>query len=247
MSLTLKKVASLPEDFILERNGTRKSTTRAMPKRQLRTYNPCPELYHDLPKTLNIKIGDCIGHGRSGYVFKVEPVGLAPDVPDAKLPPLVAKVARSGYNNWLLRETWFYEEMQSLQGIAIPWCYGLYCARISANSSELAFIPWVIGGQSQRTGNNDIDVEKWTDEICNFKILDEVDKGELEIEQDALKMYGAFREQHTDLVQQFQDQMCPEQSSTVVMVLILEEVGSPYLPMGGKNWQIGLPIPEDMK
>lgn len=36
------------------------------------------------------------------------------------------------------------------------------------------------------------------------------------------------------------------QSSTVVMVLVLEEVGEPYLPMGGKNWKWGLPIPEDI-
>lgn len=249
--MTLTKLAPLPTDFILETRAIHASFRRALPERQLRFYNPCPELYHVLPKHLDLTFGECIGHGRSGYVFKAAPIGSPLDVtvPNAsKLPPLVAKVARPGYNKWLLRETWFYEEMQSLQGLVIPWCYGLFYARISADLSELAFIPWLRGGQLQRTGNNVLDVEKWSGGIRRFAERDAVDKDELEGDQDNLNHYGAFREQYTDLVQQFEDQTCAEsgQSSTVVMVLILEEVGEPYLPMGGKNWKWGLPIPEDI-
>lgn len=85
-----------------------------MPVRRLRTQTPTPEIHHDLPANLVLKLGECVGDGRSGIVFKVEPVGLPSDALNANLPPLVAKFGRQHYSKWLLREAYFYKEMQSI-------------------------------------------------------------------------------------------------------------------------------------
>ncbi|KAK7691994.1 hypothetical protein QCA50_005399 [Cerrena zonata] len=42
------------------------------------------------------------------------------------LPPLVAKIAKPRKANDLIREAAMYEEMESLQGWGIPWCFGFF-------------------------------------------------------------------------------------------------------------------------
>jgi hypothetical protein len=55
------------------------------------------------------------------------------------LPPLVIKVAARRRSDDLARETWFYEEMEDLQGVAIARCYGFFTAEIDPNSEILDF------------------------------------------------------------------------------------------------------------
>jgi len=46
------------------------------------------------------------------------------------LPPLVVKIARRDRCTYIAREAWFYDEMESLQGVCIPRCYGWFDAVI---------------------------------------------------------------------------------------------------------------------
>lgn len=46
--------------------------------------------------------------------------------PKSSLPPLVIKVATATQIAFLVREATLYEEMETIQGIAIPRCYGIF-------------------------------------------------------------------------------------------------------------------------
>ena len=73
----------------------------------------------------------------------------------------VLKFASRNRNKNLLREAWFYDELQSLQGATVPRCYGYFHAILPANWTV---IPW------QDPGSEDNDAEL-TDEA--FKPLGE--------------------------------------------------------------------------
>lgn len=70
---------------------------------------------------LTCRLGSDIGSGRSGIVFEV----LDP-VLDAALPPLVVKVCRQSRCLSMGREAWFYDELEILQGVVVPRCYGWF-------------------------------------------------------------------------------------------------------------------------
>ncbi|KII84862.1 hypothetical protein PLICRDRAFT_344255 [Plicaturopsis crispa FD-325 SS-3] len=92
------------------------------PPERLPSQLPAPG---DLSATFSLT--DAIDYGRVGSVRGVSlldcssPAGL----PYA-LPPLVIKIARRSRSQELEREAWFYEEMESLQGVALARCYGLF-------------------------------------------------------------------------------------------------------------------------
>jgi hypothetical protein len=71
------------------------------------------------------------------------------------------KFASHNRNKNLLREAWFYDELQSLQGATVPRCYGYFHAILPANWT---IIPW----QDGRSQDNDAEL---TDEA--FKPLGE--------------------------------------------------------------------------
>jgi hypothetical protein len=73
------------------------------------------------------------GCGRIGSVY---PVSIHTSSQYC-LPPLVIKVAARRRSPNLAREAWFYEEMEHIQGVAIPRCYGLFTAEIDPNSEVL--------------------------------------------------------------------------------------------------------------
>lgn len=237
-SLIFYKQAPLPEDLVkdsyCDEMDPYEGLTRPMPVRRIGTQVPNFHIHHDLPANVVLKLGECIGHGRSGIVFKVEPVGLASDTPNANLPPLVAKIGRQHYNKWLLREAYFYEEMKSLQGVAVPWCYGLYRARIPVASGQ-GFIPWLIGWGLRVFPHHDPGLDEYLNSYQESDGKDEDDRKELENNEEKLDARGGFRDQYADLVQQFEDKVQSGQRSTVVTVLILEEVGGEYLPIGGDD------------
>lgn len=242
--LTFIKVAPLPDDLI-ESFTTTGIGSRVMPVRQERTHVPDPEIHHDLPTDFTWKVGRCIAVGRCGLAFEIEPVGLPSNAPNAKLPPLIAKIGRQHYSKWLLRECWFYEEMQSLQGTIIPWCYGLYHARIPV-TPECAFLPWIEGWRRSLYRGRTVDIETLVRVYEEYDGKDDDDKKELERDKYILQDLGGFREKYADLVKQFEDENQSGQRTTAVTILVLERLGGAYLPLGGRNWPMGKPIPDDM-
>lgn len=142
MSLTFSKVTTLPRDLVKSKEiSVDRDGEIPMPIRRLR--DPIilhTSMYCDLPSSLNVTIGDCLGSGRSSYVFEIEPFGLPSGI---RIPPLVAKLGLPGFNKSILREAWYYEEMQTLQGEVIPWFFGLYYARIPRDG--VVFLPWFRG------------------------------------------------------------------------------------------------------
>ncbi|OBZ65073.1 hypothetical protein A0H81_14939 [Grifola frondosa] len=87
-----------------------------------------------LPQTTRYA-GMGVPRGRCGLVYAVAVTSWSTAVNDAphdpseligRLPPLVVKVARKGHISELIHEASFYEEMEHLQGVSIPRCYGLF-------------------------------------------------------------------------------------------------------------------------
>lgn len=50
------------------------------------------------------------------------------------MPPLIIKVSRRGFQEELRLESRAYKEMESIQGVAVPRCYGLFQATLSSSS-----------------------------------------------------------------------------------------------------------------
>lgn len=82
--------------------------------------------------SLSLSVGEIIGRGRCGTIFTTSLSRLSdPDgaeVPPAPpyLPELVVKVANPNHRDLLTKEAEFYYEMESLQGMSIPRCYGWF-------------------------------------------------------------------------------------------------------------------------
>ncbi|TFY73712.1 hypothetical protein EWM64_g10300 [Hericium alpestre] len=82
-----------------------------------------------------------IGDGRSSLVYEVQNEILSD--PNVSVPPLVLKIARNNmyFNIDFALEKWFYDEMESIQGVAIPRCYGLFKVGLSEDlASDVR--PW---------------------------------------------------------------------------------------------------------
>lgn len=272
LPLVFEKQSPLPPDLV-KPVWVDEEPTRPMPVRRLRTKVPNPvdtgtHHAHDLPSNLTIKLGECIGHGRSGLVFKVQVEPVAPVAPvetsspsgssristpsTTALPALVAKIGRQHFNKWLLREAWFYEEMQSLQGLVIPRCYGLYSALIPRPSghdhdhASGSFVPWpwLEGWRLREFSGQDVSPEVLLHTYEKRGGKDKVDEREIEGEADTLDYFGDFDEQHADLVRKFEDTNTKSTSTdtvgTVCTLLLLEALGGAYLPMGRR-------VPDEMR
>ena len=65
------------------------------------------------------------------------------------LPPLVLEVGRIKGRAEIAREAWFYDEMESLQGVVLPRCYGWFEAELAGGQT---FGSWYsAGSKSSRT------------------------------------------------------------------------------------------------
>lgn len=99
--------------------------------------DPSKRLLSSLPELGDlqfcISLGERIGSGRAGLVHEVTPVSLVSlsqgECPMA-LPPLVLKLARPNRCAFMAREAWFYDELELLQGVCIPRCYGWFEATL---------------------------------------------------------------------------------------------------------------------
>lgn len=77
---------------------------------------------HDIPSDLVVKRGELYRARKNRDCLQ----GTASlDTPKASLP---TPVRNTGRCKWLFKEAFFYEETQSLQGIAVPRCYEFYHA-----------------------------------------------------------------------------------------------------------------------
>jgi len=112
-------------------------------KRSVLPDGPPPSLPSTLPPPgdlqLSLSVEDLIGEGRCGTVFSTYPSllldpsnkpveVLEPGLP--YLPSLVIKVADQAHIEDLATEASMYEEMENLQGVAIPRYYGWFEAEL---------------------------------------------------------------------------------------------------------------------
>lgn len=74
--------------------------------------------------------------GRSSIVYEALNTRIAPSDLDPSgasrgyLPPLVVKIGRQSRCQSIVREAWFYEEMQCLQGVAIARYFGCFEVKV---------------------------------------------------------------------------------------------------------------------
>ncbi|GJJ09988.1 hypothetical protein Clacol_004214 [Clathrus columnatus] len=83
---------------------------------------------------LSVMLGQTIGNGRVGTVH---PLKLYTHETD--LPPLVVKVSRYQSSESIEKEAWCYEELEQVQGIAVPRCYGLFQVRVEEGMEVLTW------------------------------------------------------------------------------------------------------------
>ncbi|TFY78126.1 hypothetical protein EWM64_g5884 [Hericium alpestre] len=87
--------------------------------------------------TLSATLGKRIGGGRTGVIFPLEGIELLPHPSqDVQLPSFVIKVGRPNRCAAILREAWFYEKLELLQGVAIPRYYGWFETELLEDSAE---------------------------------------------------------------------------------------------------------------
>ncbi|KAJ3558714.1 hypothetical protein NM688_g754 [Phlebia brevispora] len=81
---------------------------------------------------LRVMLGKRISHGRVGVVYEatVSSEESSPELASYVHPPLVAKISRHKHCEDLEHEVYYYEELESLQGVVLPRCYGLFQTRI---------------------------------------------------------------------------------------------------------------------
>lgn len=87
--------------------------------------------------SLHLQIHDKIGRGRAGGVYSVtiDFEKSSPEIATLAIPPLVAKISRPGQHTRLEHEAYYYEEMECIQGVVIPRCYGFFTGDIPADVS----------------------------------------------------------------------------------------------------------------
>lgn len=120
--------------------------TRCEDYRALDSHPPRPPSQLPAPRQQQLEdtLGQPLGHGRSSVVYALEDVnilGLEPETA-VQVPPLVVKMARPYRLPWLTREAWLYEDMESLQGSVVPYCYGMFSMELGSlldESSALRF------------------------------------------------------------------------------------------------------------
>lgn len=119
-----------PQDLVkplyrpITTENSRKYYTETLPERRPSKLPP--------PGNGNLRasIGRHLGHGRSGVVYALEDVKVSGLPSDIVVPPLVVKIARMNRVTSLMREAWFYDEIECVQGAVAARCYGWFEAEI---------------------------------------------------------------------------------------------------------------------
>lgn len=107
------------------------------PPARLPSKLPAPGAY-----ALAVSLDKCLGDGRCGTTFAVETLQLSASKGSSQkirnpqfpyFPDLALKVASGERVKGLQNEAAIYDEMESLQGISVPRCYGLFTAELGPN------------------------------------------------------------------------------------------------------------------
>ena len=117
----------------------------------------CPE-----PGTVHVHLalGGKRGSGRTSIVHDAEILPTKP-LPE-HLPPLVLKVGRFNCRMEIAREAWFYDELECLQGVVVPRCYGWFEAELMEGQT---YGSWYTAGHESGEESEDLenlDPESWT-------------------------------------------------------------------------------------
>ncbi|GJJ15371.1 hypothetical protein Clacol_009647 [Clathrus columnatus] len=95
---------------------------------------------------LLIALGEVLGSGRVGTVHHATLL-----THHTELPPLIIKVSQHKWSENMEKEAWFYKELEQLQEIAIPRCYGFFQVHIEEGSEVLT---WKVDSTAEYNGRN---------------------------------------------------------------------------------------------
>ncbi|EAU89061.1 protein kinase subdomain-containing protein PKL/ccin3 [Coprinopsis cinerea okayama7 len=110
--------------------------------------------------TLEIKLVERISEGRIGITYVAQVISATQSGSDVRstIPStLCLKFAKPEFSRSLAREAWFYEQLESLQGISVPLSFGFF----ASTASEQPKFPGV-----------DFEFEPWTDRQVLFEDTD---------------------------------------------------------------------------
>lgn len=157
---------------------------------------------------LEVKLARRLKSGSNGLIYEVDTVRETKTKDGQKLciPPLICKIAPQRRNKPIAREAWFYEEMQTLQGLVIPYCFGFFVARIPDRMELLPRVEDIKFHTRERKDDSMPAMEGYYEELG----------------------IGAFVENQVnrELLTRLEDSMC-------VAVLLLERLGPPVLSRSG--------------
>ncbi|KIJ50425.1 hypothetical protein M422DRAFT_777137 [Sphaerobolus stellatus SS14] len=148
--LVLKDGASVPQQFHrgVVKPGSQVSIHHSV--RRPEGIPPRPPSCLPLPGNhhIAVSLGEALGHGRVGSVHSVTLL-----TPGLDIPPLVIKVSNYKRSANMAEEAWYYEELEQLQGISIPRCYGFFQAQLKDGCNVLT---WKIdSGDHSDSGEDD--------------------------------------------------------------------------------------------
>jgi hypothetical protein len=109
---------------------------------------------------LELTLTSKLGNGRVGHVYALDDSKTKISAPsnsiDVFVHPLVVKVAGRDIplSTDLMKEAWNYEEMECIQGVAIPRCYGIFQARLPEDGMQVE--PWFDKGNTETTVKNEL-------------------------------------------------------------------------------------------
>jgi hypothetical protein len=128
---------------------------------------------------LTLKLGETLGDGRCGVVWATENLSLVDPAGKtvSTLPALVAKIALGRHCKHLVHEASVYEEMESIQGIAVPRCYGYFETSLS-DGSDLSVRDEFNYDEGSANDDDDNDDNSQSSEDSNTSAGDDDDSGQ---------------------------------------------------------------------
>ena len=169
--------------------------------------------------SLALSLGPKIGHGRSGVVFEasIDFQSSSREVASFAIPPLVVKISRAGHCNDLRHEAFYYEEMESIQGVIVP---RYYCLFETWYTSPGCFVSVTDDQVAYDLLQNDSPDDRDSDSSFDSDSSDEYDEDSLlELDTSSHTIQQLYKEN-------FVNSSCPP-----VCIIVMERLGD-KLPIG---------------